>query len=553
MGYAKSMTGLRFTSIRGGLTGLMALAVLALILGGCGGGDGDGSTATQPSLLNRGTGAEPESLDPHKSHTVEAGDVLRDLGEGLTGYTASGQLVAAAAEDWQVSEDGKRYTFKLRSDARWSNGETVTAEDFVYSFRRLVDPGTAAFYAQFLGDIVNAVEIIRGDVPPSELGVEATGEYEFQITLNNPVPFFPQLLTHPATFPVHRGSVEQHGAAHARPENLLTNGAYRILHWQVGAYIELVRNDHYWNNKSTAIDRVRHHVTPQPQAELNRYRAGELHTTSNVATESFAQMREERPDELHVSPALATYYYGFNLSKPPFADSPNLRAALSMAIDRQIITDTVVGRGETPAYSFVPPGVGDYDPRQLSYADLSAEERNEKARELYREAGYSQSNPLRVQIRYNTSETHRRIAEAIQSMWREVLGVETTLINEELQVLLANIRGAENTQVFRMTWTGDYNDAQTFLSILESDNPSNMPGYQNDEYDEQMQRAAARTDLSRRQIYLEEAEREMLADHPIIPIYHLVNKSMVSPRVSGWGDNVLNYHYSQHLSLTGQK
>jgi oligopeptide transport system substrate-binding protein len=220
-----------------------------------------------------------------------------------------------------------------------------------------------------------------------------------------------------------------------------------------------------------------------------------------------------------------------------------------MAIDRKTIAEVVVGRGETPAYSFVPPGVNDYAPRHLSYSDLPPAERHEKAQELYREAGYDAANPLTVQIRYNTSEAHKRIAVAVQSMWRDVLGVEATLVNEEFQVLIANIRAAEVTQVFRTAWTGDYNDAQTFLSIFESNNPSNMPGYVNTEYDGLIEKAAAQTDLSLRRIYLEEAERLMLAEHPIIPLYHMVNKSMVSPAVRGWGDNVLNYHYSQHLSL----
>jgi oligopeptide transport system substrate-binding protein len=528
-------------------TFLWSATVAALLLVGC--GASDEAAVERESILNRGTGAEPESLDAHKARTTQAGDVQRDLGEGLVGYLATGELVAAAAESWETSADGREYTFQLRDSARWSNGDIVTADDFVYSFRRLVDPKTAAFYAQFIGDIVNAREITRGEKQPDELAVKATGQFELVITLSNPVPYFLELLTHPATFPVHRVSIETHGNAHALPGNLVTNGAYKLQAWIVGSFIELVRNEHYWNNAATAIDKVRHHVTPQPQAELNRYRAGELDTTSTVAAESFARMREERPDELHVSPALATYYYGFNLSQPPFADNPELRAALSMAIDREIIATSIVGRGEPPAYGFVPPGVNNYSPRELSYADMPVEQRHAKARELYREAGYSAAQPLQVQLRYNTSEAHKRIAIAVQAMWREVLGVETTLINEEFQVLLSNIRAAAITQVFRTAWTGDYSDAHTFLTVLESNNPSNMPGFKNSEYDELMQRAALQTDMSRRQIYLEEAERLMLAEHPIIPLYHLVNKSMVSPRVAGWGDNVLNYHYSQHLSL----
>ncbi len=523
------------------------LLLIALLLSACGGANND--EAAQ-SLLNRGTGAEPESLDPHKSRTTQAGDLQRDLGEGLTGYSPDGELVAAAAERWTISDDGLTYTFWLRPDAKWSNGDAVTADDFAYSFRRLADPATAAFYAQTsLGDIANANEIIAGDKPVDSLAVAALDPQRFEIRLHHPVPYFLALLTHPSTFPVHRGAIELHGDAYARPGNLVTNGAYKLLTWEVGSYIEIMRNENYWNNENTSIDRVLHHVTPQPGVELNRYRAGELDITSTVPTGAFQQMREERPDELRVSPSLAVYYYGFNLTQPPFKDNPKLRQALSMAIDRETIAENVVGRGEEPAYSWVPPGTNNYDPRRFAYADMSADARHKKARQLYREAGYSDANPVQVEIRYNTSESHRRIAIAVQAMWRDVLGIEATLVNEEFQVLLANVREQAITEVFRASWTGDYNDAHTFLTILESGNPSNTPSYESAEYSELMARAARQKDSQLRKTYLEEAERLMLSEHPLMPIYFLVNKSMVNPRVRGWGDNVLNYHYSQHLTL----
>ncbi len=523
------------------------LVLFASLLGACGASDQEN---TAQSLLNRGTGAEPESLDPHKSRTTQAGDLQRDLGEGLTGYTPDGELVAAAAERWTLSDDGRIYTFWLRPGAKWSNGDAVTAQDFVYSFRRLADPATAAFYAQTsLGDIENANEIIAGKKTVESLAVKAIGDSQFEIRLRQPVPYFLALLSHPSTFPVHRGAIELHGAAYARPGNLVTNGAYKLHSWEVGSYIELARNEHYWNNDNTAIDRVRHHVTPQPGDELNRYRAGELDITSTVPTQSFQRMREERPNELRVSPSLAVYYYGFNLSQPPFKDNPKLRQALSMAIDRETIVKKVVGRGEAPAYSWVPPGINNYQPRQFTYANMSAHARHTKAAQLYREAGYSDDKPVQIEIRYNTSESHRRIAIAVQAMWRQVLGIEATLVNEEFQVLLANIREQAVTEVFRSSWTGDYNDANTFLTILEGGNPSNTPGYENREYDDLMSRAAQQSDPALRQVYLEEAERLMLSEHPLMPIYFYVNKSMVNPRVRGWGDNVLNYHYSQHLSL----
>ncbi len=526
---------------------LSLLICAAMLVAACGSGD----DSARESVLNRGIGAEPESLDTHKSRTNQAGDVQRDLGEGLTAYAADGELVLAAAERYEISEDGRQYTFWLRPEGRWSNGDRVTAADFVYSFRRLVKPQTAAFYAeQSLGDVVNAVEIIAGKKAVEDLGVEAIDDLRLRITLKYPVPYFLALLTHPSTFPMHRPSVELHGDAHARPGKLVSNGAYKLQAWEVGSYIEIVRNEYYRLNEQTSIDRVRHHFTPEDTVELNRYRAGELDITFSVPSESFDQMKKERPDELRVSPFLAVYYYGFNLTRAPFKGNPKLRQSLSMAIDRETLTRNVTGRGEAPAYGWVPPGTNNYEPRQFLYADMTKAARHAKARELYREAGYSEEHPLRVEIRYNTAESHRRIALAVQSMWRDVLGVESTLINEEAQVLLQNIRMRQVTQVFRLSWTGDYNDAHTFLSVMESDNPSNLTGYSNPEYDLLMDKAATRSDPALRQVYLEEAEKLLLSEHPVIPLYFYVNKSMVSPRVRGWGDNVLNYHYSQHLSLS---
>jgi len=501
------------------------------------------------TVLHRGNGPEPESLDPHKIRSTQAAEVVRDIGEGLVGYSPDGKLIAAAAEKWEISEDGRQYDFWLRSEARWSNGETVTAEQFVYSFQRLVNPETAAFYAEALAGIENAADIVAGEKPPQSLGVEAVDEFHLRISLNNATPYFLGLLTHPSAFPVHPGSIEEHGDAFARAGNLLSNGAYKLDSWAVGSAIHLSRNELYWNNAGTAIDKVSHYVTPEPQVELNRYRAGELDITATVPPEAFATVSQERPNELHVAPFLGVYYYGLNLTREPFKDNPKLRQALSMAIDREVLSEKITGRGEQPAYSWVPPGVANHEAIRFSYADMTTEQRHAAARRLYKESGYGEDSPLEVEIRYNTSETHQRIALAIQSMWREVLGFEATLINEEFQVLLSNMRNKEVTQAFRTSWMGDYNDAHTFLQVMQTGNPSNLSGYASDEYDSLMRRAAEQTDPALRRLYLEEAERVLLADHPVIPLYFYVSKHLVKPRVRGWGDNVLDYHYSQHLSI----
>ncbi len=401
------------------------------------------------SVINRALSTEPESLDPQKGRSVQAADVLRDIGEGLVAYSASGELVAAAAETWEISADGLSYTFHLRPEARWSNGDPVTAGDFVFGLQRLVDPQTAAFYAAELANVVNAAAIVAGDLPTTELGIEATDDTTLVISLLRPTPYLLSLLTHPSTYPVHRGSVSEHGDGFARAGKLLSNGAYVLVDWQPGSIIELRRNEHYWNNAGTAIDIVRHHIVTQEMSELNRYRAGELHTTSTVPPDNFEQIRLDYADQLHIAPTLGVYYYGFNLTKPPFRDEPTLRRALSMAIDREVLVEAITGRGEAPAYSWVPPGVDNYEPPQLSYADLTQDERNALAQSLYKEAGYSDENPLRIELRYNTSDTQQRIALAVQAMWRDVLGVEATPVNVEFQVLLDEMRDAEVTDVFR--------------------------------------------------------------------------------------------------------
>jgi ABC-type oligopeptide transport system substrate-binding subunit len=529
--------------LRPGLLPLLAAASLAL--GSCG---TEQDPAAEPSVLHRGLSADPESLDPHKARSVQAADILRDLGEGLLAYSPAGELIPGVAESWQIAADGKTYTFTLRDNARWSNGDPVTAGQFVFSLRRLVDPATAAFYGQMLAEIVNARAVLSGDKAPVELGVEAPDDRTLVIRLEKPVPYLLSLLTHPSAFPVHPGPILEHGDAFARPGRLVSNGAYTLAGWEPGAVVRLERNPHYWDDASTSIDAVHHHVLTQEMTELNRYRAGELHITSSVPPDSFQRVREEYGSELYVAPYLGVYYYGFNLTRPPFRDNPSIRQALSMAVDRDVLVESITGRGEKPAYSWVPPGVDNYEPIQLNYASLTQDERNALARRLLREAGYGPDNPLRIELRYNTSDTQQRIALAIQSMWRDA-GVETVLINEEFQVLLANMREREITQVFRSSWIGDYNDAHTFLSVMESGSPSNMPGYSNSEYDSLMQRAAAQVEPKARRLHLEEAERVLLADHAVIPLYFYVSKHLVSPQVRGWEDNVLDYHYSRHLSL----
>ena len=280
---------------------LLLLLVVVLGAASCGKSGNDGP---QVPTLHRGLSSDPESVDPHKARSVQAGNVLRDIGEGLLGYSPAGILVAAAAESWTISEDGLTYTFRIRDTARWSNGDPLTAGDFVFSLRRLVDPATAAFYGQAIAAIVNADKILGGEAAPQQLGVVAADAHTLIITLQQPTPYMLSLLTHPSTFPVHAGSLATYGNDFTRPENLLSNGAYRLESWEPSSVLRLTRNEQYWNNAATAIEAVNYHVLTQEMTELNRFRAGEIDITDSIPPDSFDTVRKQYAGQMHVAPYL---------------------------------------------------------------------------------------------------------------------------------------------------------------------------------------------------------------------------------------------------------
>ena len=499
-------------------------------------------------VLNRGLNGAPDSLDPHKFHSTQAAEVLRDMGEGLLRYSVKGEIIGGVASHWDISEGGLRYIFYLRPEARWSNGQPVTANHFVLSFQRLFAPSTGAPNSHVFFAITNSEAVTAGTMPPSSLGIAALDDHRLSISLGAPIPHFLHLLAHPSAFPIFATSVEKELAPLDSEHQYVTNGAYKFEKQIVGSIIGLKRNEYYWDNQNTQIDRVNYHIVDEA-AEVNRYRVGELDITGNVAPSVFPTILMEIPDELHVSPYLAVYYYGFNLNRPPFSGNKILRRSLSMAIDRVTLVKHVTGRGEEPAYGWVPNGVANYSAQRFDYAQYSKSQRITEARRLYRDAGYGPKNPLKFDLRYNTSDVQQRIALAIKSMWRDVLGADVTLVNEEFRVLLSNIRAGEITQMFRLSWTGDYNDPQAFLQIMESDNPSNMTRYSNELVDDLMERAGKTLDFATRRQLLEYTERLVLDDQPVIPIYFYVSKHLVKPNVRGWTENVLNIHPSQYLEL----
>ena len=511
-----------------------------------GGSTGEELSATQVFRKNNGT--EPGTLDPHRAEGVPASNVLRDLFEGLVMEDPSGRYIPGAAESWSLSKDAKTYIFKMRENGKWSNGDDVTAEDFVYGLRRSVDPITLSNYSSMLYPIKNARDIVLGKKKPETLGVRAEGPDTLIIELEEPTPYFLSLLTHSTTYAAHRPTVEEFGAQFTRPGKLVGNGAFKLEEWRVQSHIKLTRNREYWDDKNTVLEEVYYYPIDDVNSSFKRYRAQELDFTETVLAEQLPWIRQCLPQDLKLAPYFGSYYYGFNNTQPPFKDKPKLRTALSMAIDRAVITDIILGAGQIPAYSLVPP-VKTFTAVPADWAEWTQEERNKEAQKLYRTSGFSKESPLEVEILYNTSENHKRIALAIAAMWKQTLGVKTTLRNQEWKVFLQTRRLKQNTQVYRAGWIGDYDDPYTFSQLLHSENEMNHPGYSSKEYDELINLAATKNAGEERLDILRQAERTMLEDMPIIPLYFYVSSHLVKPWVLGLEGNVMDHHYSKYVSI----
>ncbi len=507
-----------------------------------------GPDAAAAHELRRGNGSEPDSIDPQLARMEAAMTILRDCYEGLVSMGPDGSPVPGVAERWTVSEDGRRYTFTLRPAARWSNGDRVVAADFVAAWHRLVDPATASQYALMLEPVLNAPAIVAWRAPVDSLGVSAPDEATLVVELAEPTPYFLAMLSHPSTFPVHRPTLAANPKEFARPGVAVTNGAFTPTEWAIGSHILAKRNARYWNDVATKLDAVRYVHVADPATELTRFRAGDLDVTYTVPPGEVKRLEASLPGQLHVAPTLGVYYYGLALDMLPFQDARKLRQALAMAVDREVLARQVLGDGELPAYGWVPPGVAGYGTQRFTWADLDTQARNAEAKRLYAEAGYSAAKPLRVELRTSKSPLHDRIALAVTAMWKEQLGAEVSLRSEDFRVLKAAV-DAREAPLFRGSWIGDYNDAYSFLQVLKGGFGINLPRYASDSYDVALAMAAT-GDASQRAIYLAIAERELLADVPLIPLYFSVSKHLVAPRVQGWYDTVMNVTYSKDLSIT---
>lgn len=483
--------------------------------------------ASEHAVLERGNGPEPSTLDAHRCQEVSCANILRDLYEGLISEDASGNLIPGLAARWQVSANQREWTFWLREDARWSDGSEITVQQVIASFSRASDPATMA-------PLVSVLKDIRA--------VDSPADGAIRFHLHRPLDLLPRLSL-PIAFPVRVDLVERWGAQHTQAAHWVGNGAYVLTEWTPQSSLRLRRNPHF--HSPAAIDEVRYHVTEDAAAEYKRFLAGDLHLTETVPPARLVELQTRHGDALRISPYLGVFFLGINLRQGPLAESLPLRQALSLAIDRERLVNTITGMGELPAERLLPPALG--LPLPTSSEPASARHREARARALYAEAGFSSASPLQIELRFNTSTPHRRMALAVAAMWREVLGVRTRLRNEEWKVFVQNRRQGRVTEVFRGGWIADMADPASFLDLFRSDSELNWSGWRDRDYDHLLDAAQASSDAAQRADLQGAAERRLLAAQAILPLYFYTSKHLVSPEVEGFEANPLDRHPSRFL------
>lgn len=528
--------------------------LLCTLLIACSGGEGNVERGNREKILYFGNGTEPQDLDPHIVTGVPEHNIIDALLEGLVSKDPQTLKPApAVAADWTVSDDGTTYTFFLRPNARWSNGDPVTAEDFVWSWWRALQPALGNQYAYMLFVVKNAEAFHRGEIDSfDEVGVEALNSHTLKVTLNNPTPYFLQLLSHYSTFPVHRATIEKFGEPEERATqwtrvgNFVGNGPFVLDTWKLNKEIVVNRNPLYWDADQVALNAIVFKPIENVSTEERMFRAGQLHITQTVPIDKVAQYRSEKPDQIQIAPYLGTYYYRFNVTQPHLQDK-RVRQALNLALDRNAIVTSVTKGGEKPAYTFTPPDTMGYT------ANSSLEFNPEKARQLLAEAGYPDGHGFpETELLFNTSEGHQKIAVAIQQMWHQNLNVDIRLNNQDWKVFLSSVSMGQYS-IARAGWIGDYVDPNTFLDMWVTGGGNNQTGWSNSRYDELVLRLApAAKSQEERYRLLKEAESILLEEAPIIPLYIYTSKSLIQPSVKGVYGNLLDYISYKKVRLVEQ-
>ncbi|MDD9662689.1 ABC transporter substrate-binding protein [Klebsiella pasteurii] len=507
-----------------------------------------GTVLAEKQELVRNNGSEPSSLDPHKVESDVENNIISDLFEGLVSVSPTGEIEPRLAEKWE-NKDNTVWTFHLRPGVTWSDGTAITAQDIVWSWQRLVSPLTASPYASYPGNmhIVNGAEIAQGKKAPDTLGVKALDDATFVVTLTQPNAAFLAMLAHPSLVPLDKVLISRYGDKWTKPEHMVTSGPYKLSQWVVNERIVAERNPRYWDNAHTVINKVTYLPISSETADVNRYKAGEIDIVYTVPINQFAQLKKTMGDQLDVSPQLATYYYEFNTTRPPFNDS-RVRRALNMALDKDIIAEKVLGQGQRPAWLISQPDIGGVELHNPEYANWPRDKRIAEAKKLLSEAGYNESHPLVFNLLYNTSESHQRIAIAASSMWKKNLGVEAKLQNQEWKTMLDTMH-THNFDAVRYAWIADYDDAATFLNNFRTGDSENTSQYSNPAYDEALRNAAKASDTMARGKFYQQAEDLLGQDVPAIPVYHYVRTHLVKPWVGGFTPDKLGYYYSKDMYI----
>jgi oligopeptide transport system substrate-binding protein len=505
-----------------------------------------GGAAPERALKRSSTG-EPSTLDPQLWTFGQDGNLAQDLFQGLTTLDAAARPVPGQAESWTISPDGRRYTFHLRAGLTWSDGVPIDAATFVWSLRRLFDPRTAAPSASLLYVIRNAREVNTGALAPASLGVSAPDPRTVVLELTQPAPYLLDLLVHRA-FPVPRHVVERWGRDWTRPEHIVSNGAFVFGEWRPGSHVKLRRNPRFHEASQVQLDAIYHVPVEDPSAALRRYRAGELDIVVSIPSDQLAGVRRDFGSQLHLVQQIGLEYLAFNTRRGPTAD-PRVRRALSMAIERELLSKRILQAGEPAAFCVVPPGVVNYPaPGCADFAPWPAAQRAAEARRLLLQAGFGAAKPLTLRFRYSNSETQRRLALAIAAMWQP-LGVTTELLTADLKAHQQALQQGD-FDVARAAWYAEDRDPASFLGLLDSRAGAlNLSGHADPRYDALLARGAASADLAQRAVLLAQAESLAMQSQPIAPLYYYVARRLVSPRVRGWVDNPRGVHLDRYLSV----
>jgi oligopeptide transport system substrate-binding protein len=505
-------------------------------------------------VLRRGNAAEPQTLDQHHTSIDIERNILKDLYEGLTVFDAAGKVTPGAAESWTVSADGLVYTFKLRANAKWSDGSPVTADDFVYSFRRVEDPKTAAGYANILYPIKNAQKINSAKpdaaVAIDTLGVKAIDPKTLEITLEQPTPYLTQLLAHQTALPVSKASIDKNGANFVRPGVMVSNGAFTLTEQVSNDHITVSKNANYWDAANVKIDKVIFYPTNDAAAAVRRFQAGELDLNYNFPADQRDFLKQQLgADQVKVAPYMSTYYYVFDTRHEPFND-PNVRKALSMAIDRDFLSDKIYANTQQPLYSFVAPGIESYNAAVPDFAKMSQLDREDKAKALLKAAGYGPGGkPLKIEIRYNTNVNHQKVATAVADMWK-ALGATVTILNNDTAAHYDYIRQGNTFDVARAGWAADYADPENFLTLALSTNKDfNYGHYNNPKFDDLIKKSYAERNVDARMKLLHDAEQMLMDETAVAPMMNTASLWLVSRKIKGFVDNAQNDHLSRYMSI----